>query len=132
MGWKYMEQPAVLVVDDVIAIVEELLTLMQLHGILARGESNLDDALAVLEREPAIRVICCDVRLDRESGLEVVGRIRDHAELCKRAFRYIFVTGDQTQIDRLNLTSGTTVLSKPVQPALLMDTIKRMLASTNG
>jgi len=127
-----MEQPAVLVVDDVLAIVEELLTLMQLHGISARGKSNLDDALAVLEREPGIRVICCDVRLGRESGLEVVGRIRDHAELCERAFRYLFVTGDQTQIDRLNLTSETTVLSKPVQPALLMDTIKRMLASTNG
>jgi CheY-like chemotaxis protein len=127
-----MGLPTVLVVDDVAAIVEELLTLMQLYGIPAVGSADLAQAIEVLEREPAIRVISCDVRLDRESGLEIVDRIESHPTLSKRRFRYLFVTGDQMQLSRLNSTAEMAVLSKPVQPAVLMETLKRMLASTDG
>lgn len=127
-----MPQATVLFVDDVVEIVEELLTLMQLNGISARGAANLTEALDVLVQEPGIRVICCDVRLDRESGLDIVDRIASHVDLCRRTFRYLFVTGDQTQINRLKSTSEVAVLSKPVQPGVLMEALKRMLGSTNG
>ena len=127
-----MPQATVLFVDDVVEIVEELLTLMQLNGISARGASNLTEALDVLEREPEIRVICCDVRLDRESGLDIIRKVEAHDDLRRRAFKYLFVTGDQTQINRLTSTSEAAVLSKPVQPGVLMEALKRMLGSTNG
>ncbi len=122
-----MQSSTVLIVDDVAAIVEELITLMRLNGIAAAGAADLKGALAALEREPTIRVISCDVRLDRESGLDILDRIMGHPVLCKREFQYLFVTGDQMQIDRLNPDPRVAVLSKPVQPSILIGTLKSML-----
>lgn len=123
-----MQRPTMLVIDDVVAIVEELLTLMQLHGISAVGAVDLQGAIAVLEREPAIRAISCDVRLDRESGLDIVDCIAAHPTLRHRGFRYLFMTGDQMALDRLGPEPGRAVLSKPVRPAVLIETVQRMLA----
>lgn len=127
-----MQPPTVLVVDDVAAIVEELLTLMQLKAIPAVGAADLNGAIEALEREPAIRVIACDVRLDRESGLDIIKRISQHPVLRARKFRYLFVTGDQMQIDCLTPSSTLAVLSKPVQPAVLIANVKRMLEDADA
>lgn len=127
-----MERPTVLVIDNVEAIVEELLTLMALHQIPAAGAYDLDGALDVLEREPAIRAISCDVRLEDECGLDLVARVESCPALSGREFRYLFVTGDQMQLDRLSSTSDLAVLSKPVQPRVLIDTLRRMLSSADA
>jgi CheY-like chemotaxis protein len=127
-----MQRPTVLVIDDVVAIVEELLTLMQLHGVCAVGVADLQGAIEVLEREPAIRLISCDVRLDRESGLEIVERIKGHPTLRQRDFQYLFMTGDPMQLDRLGADPERAMLSKPVQPAVLIDTVQRMLAQVDA
>jgi CheY-like chemotaxis protein len=121
------ERPTVLVVDNVEEIVEELLTLMALHKIPATGAYDLDGALEVLKREPDVRAISCDVRLDRESGLDIVSRIADCPALHTRPFRYLFVTGDQMQLDALTGSGDLAVLSKPVQPRVLIDTLQQML-----
>ncbi|MFD2138061.1 hypothetical protein ACFSLT_27635 [Novosphingobium resinovorum] len=52
-----------MLIDDVSAIVEELLTFMALHDICAVGVEDLDQAMVMLERHASIRVLACDVRL---------------------------------------------------------------------
>ncbi len=117
----------VLLIDDVRAIVEELMTFMDLHGIPAIGVSDLDEAMAALEANPAIRVLACDVRLGRESGLSIVSRIRDHARLNTRSFRYLFITGDQLRQDPALEMPDHLVLTKPVQPQILIDVLRDLL-----
>ncbi|MEE4451581.1 response regulator [Novosphingobium resinovorum] len=117
----------VLLIDDVSAIVEELLTFMELHGIPAIGVSDLDQAVSALETNASIRVLACDVRLGRESGLSIVGRIREHAQLSEREFGYLFITGDQIQPDPALVMPEHLVLTKPVQPQLLIGTLQQML-----
>lgn len=117
----------VLLIDDVGAIVEELLTFMDLHGIPAIGVSDLDEAMAALETNPAIRVLACDVRLGRESGLSIVPRIREHAELHTRPFRYLFISGDQIRQDPTLTMPDHMVLTKPVQPQVLIDVLRELL-----
>jgi len=119
--------PLVLLIDDVTAIVEELLTFMELHGIPAVGVSDLDQAVAALEANSAIRVLACDVRLGQESGLSIVSRIREHALLCERDFRYLFITGDQLRADPALAMPEHQVLTKPVQPQLLIATLNELL-----
>jgi CheY-like chemotaxis protein len=131
-GLARMEPPTVIVIDDVEAIVEELLTLLQLHAIPAVGAANLPGAIEALERDPSIRVISCDVRLDRESGIDIIRQIKAHPSLSERHYRYLFVTGDEMQLDRLESCSGLEVLSKPVQPAVLMATVKQLLSAVDG
>lgn len=121
------KQAVVLLIDDVSAIVEELLTFMELHGIPAIGVGNLDQAVAALEAHPVIRVLVCDVRLGRESGFSIVSRLRDHVELSQRDFRFLFITGDQVKADPNMTMPEYMVLTKPVQPQLLIGTLHQML-----
>lgn len=120
--------PTVLVVDNVEAIVEELLTLLAINRIPAVGAHDLNTALDVLQREPTIRAISCDVRLDDESGLDLVARVESCQALRGRPLRYLFVTGDQMQVDHLNRSSNLAVLSKPVQPQVLVNAVRHMLS----
>lgn len=121
------EKALVLLIDDVKAIVEELLTFMELHGIPAIGVSDLDEAMAALEAHPSIRVLACDVRLGRDSGLSIVSRIRDHAGLCQRPFRYLFITGDPLRPDQVLEMPDHMVLTKPVRPQVLIETLRDLL-----
>ncbi len=123
-----MEPPTVLVIDNVEAIVVELLTLMAMNRIPAVGAHHLDGALDLLRREPNIRAISCDVRLDDESGLDLIERVERCEELRERPLRYLFVTGDQMQLDHLNRSSDLAVLSKPVQPRVLVEAVRHMLS----
>lgn len=126
------DQARVLVLDDFSAIVEELLTLMSLHGIPGIGAANLTEAVEMLERHPAVSVVACDLRLDRESGLDIVARVRQNPALSARRFEYVFITGDQMRQDLVEGTSHYTFLTKPVQPQALIGTISRMLANGFG
>lgn len=122
------EEARVLLIDDVDAIVEELLTFMELHGIPAIGVSDLDQAVTALEANSAIRVLACDVRLGRESGLSIIPRIEAHADLSKRAFRYLFITGDQLRQATTPTMPDHLVLTKPVQPRILIEVLRDLLA----
>lgn len=122
------EKPLVLVIDNVSELVEELLTLMDLSGINTVGAHDLNEGIAILEAETSIRVISCDVRLDRESGLDIVERVASHPALRTRNLQYLFVTGDQMQLEQIGSQAVHAVLSKPVQPSLLVGTLRRMLA----
>lgn len=126
------DQARVLVLDDFSAIVEELLTLMSLHGIAGIGASNLTEAVEMLERHPAVSVVACDLRLDRESGLDIVSRVRAHPRLAARSFEYVFITGDQMREDLVEGISRYAFLTKPVQPQALIGTIRRMLVNGVG
>lgn len=125
-------QALVLLIDDVRAIVEELLTFMNLHDIPAIGVSDLDEAIAALEANPAIRVLACDVRLGRESGLSIISRIRDHAELHTRSFRYLFITGDPVHQNSSLIMPEHQVLTKPVQPKVLITVLTELLGVTEA
>lgn len=117
----------VLVVDDVIAIVEELVTLLGLHRIGAHGAANLAEALDTLVHSPHVTVIACDVRLARESGLDIVPRIRAHPDLRHRPFQFLFMSGDPMQVQQFPFSCAHRVLTKPIHPRSLMQAITEML-----
>lgn len=114
----------VLVIDDVEEIVEELLGLLVLLDIPAVGAHSLDQAMRILHGHPTIRVIACDVRLKRESGLEIIDLVHADSGLSGRDLRYIFMTGDSMQSDAIR---AHPVLAKPVQPRELVRLLKAML-----
>lgn len=120
--------PKVLVVDDVQEIVEELTGLLSLLDIAAVGAQSLAQALAILEQQPAIRVVACDVRLHRESGLEIVGKVAASEALAHRNLHYIFITGDPMRSDAIEAGRHCRVLTKPVNPRELIQLVQDLLA----
>lgn len=132
MGHMQIGSATVMFVDDVDAIVEELITLMELHGIQAVGAADLDQAVQMLEYEPAVQVLCCDLRLAQQFGMEIVSRVGRHPVLCDRNLKYLFVTGDKSLFSGVTKQGQYQVLSKPVHPAVLVRTIQDMLLEINA
>ena len=118
----------VLVIDDVEEIVEELLGLLVLLDIPAAGAHSLDQAMGILHGQPTIRVIACDVRLKRESGLEIIDLVGGDSRLAARDLRYIFMTGDPMRSDAIR---AHPVLTKPVQPRELIRLLQSMLGRSD-
>jgi CheY-like chemotaxis protein len=117
----------VLVLDDIQAIVDELITLLKLQGIAAIGARTLREAMEILEVSPSIRVVTCDVRLGAESGLDLVPRVRENAALAERSLRYLFITGDPIPVECLPASASHALLTKPVRPRVLLELVRTML-----
>jgi len=116
----------VLVVDDVCEIVEELVVLLGLAEMPAVGAHSLATAIDALEAAPTIGVVVCDVRLHRESGLEIIERVAAHARLAHRALHYIFMTGDPMRSDAI-APLHCRLLTKPVRPSDLIQLVQSLL-----
>ena len=116
-----VQAPAlILVVDDVQEIVEELVALLELLDLPAMGAHSLAEALAILEAVTSIQVVACDVRLNRESGLEIIQRVANNALLADRPLKYVFMTGDPMRPD------------EPARPELLLVDVPPSASSTSS
>lgn len=120
------ESIAVLVVDDVLPIVEEMLTLLELRNIPAAAASSLEEAVQALEECTDVTVVVCDVRLGRASGFDLIERVKLNAALSARSIEYVFVTGDPMGVDEIPGGMKPTILTKPVRPGELIGLINEL------
>ena len=114
----------VLVVDDVLPILEEMLTLLELTDIPVVAASSLDEAVLALEECQNISVVVCDVYLGKESGLDLIERAR---AVTGRELDYVFVTGDPMGVEHFPDGMKPAIVTKPVRPRELIDLLKRLL-----
>jgi len=123
------DEALVLIIDDVPEIVDELVTMLSLLDIPALGAGSLSAAMNVLENEPGLRVIACDVRLAQESGLEILQLIAEQAKLSARSYHFLFMTGDPMRPDAIHAQKRYHLLSKPVQPRQFVEMLQELLAA---
>jgi CheY-like chemotaxis protein/anti-sigma regulatory factor (Ser/Thr protein kinase) len=122
----------VLVLDDEIAVLDAMRGLLESWGCEVVTTATPEDAEAQItaaNRIPDLLVV--DYRLRRHaSGIETITRLRECAGTQVPA---LVITGD-TAPDRLREAqrSGFPLLHKPVRPALLHSTLRRMLAPAQG
>jgi len=119
--------PAILFVDDVDVIVDELKTMLALRGIAALGAGTLDAAIAALVLAPSIRLVASDIRLHDEAGEDLVARVAAHDQLRDRNLRFLFMTGDVMRFSEGATIEGHPLLLKPVQPQVLIRTVFDLL-----
>ncbi len=121
-----LQHPIILVVDDVSAIVEELIELLRLIDMPAVGATSIDAAIDRLEQHETIRVMVCDVHLHGENGFTIAQKVGQRGRLDGRDLRYVFVTGD-TRLVEHGAGGNSRMLAKPVRPRTLIETIGGLL-----
>ena len=124
--------PSILVVDDVVPIVRELVIMLGLMEMPAAGAHSVDEALTVLTDHESLEIVVCDVRLNGESGADLVLCVRNDPRLATRNIRFVFMTGDAMQYDHATSIHGFQVLMKPVSPAVLVRTLGTLLDAGHG
>lgn len=115
-----------LVVDDDVDVQQALKARLEARGSTVRTASASGEALSVWRGGYRPDLVLADYRLgDEKTGAELIAALR--AEGCEAPA--LIITGD-TAPDRLAALarSGLEVLHKPVNDALLVQTVQRLLA----
>lgn len=124
--------PATLLyIEDEEDFRHELLEELEALDYRAHGAANGDDALKLLESQPAgsIHCIICDVMMPGRNGPELIEALLAHPAVAPAA-PFIFLTALASRSDMLNgLSAGADdYLVKPVDLDLLVLTIQNRLA----
>lgn len=112
-----------LLVDDNVAFAENLAEILEAEGAMARVVSSPGEALAVLNSDPRFDAVVSDMRMPEMSGAQLLQQVRE-IDPALPAVVITAYTGDDDL--RLARDQGLlAVLSKPVKPDVLTDTLAR-------
>ncbi len=115
----------VLVVDDSAVIRELIAVNLELEGFEVTTAGDGEGALE-LATELQPDVITLDVMMPRLTGFEAVGRLRDDPRTC--AIPVVMVTGraQAADLDRGRQLGVDAYLTKPFEPAELVEVVRRL------
>ena len=118
----------VLIVDDDEATRNGLRELLALNGFSVDTAQDGSQALDTIHRDD-VGVVLLDVRLPGMSGLDVLARCADE----RRPAKIVVVTGIDTPETVLSALRqhAHDFLPKPIDPARLIETVRRALAASN-
>lgn len=116
---------AVLVADDDVDLAETIETILIDSGYRVIAARSGDEALVKAQAD-GIDCLLLDMRMPVLSGLEVFTKLRDAGHV----FPTVFVTGyaDEAQTALAVAQKDTRLLTKPVDPRVLLETVKSVLA----
>ncbi|HEU4388466.1 MAG TPA: response regulator [Blastocatellia bacterium] len=115
----------ILVADDNPAVREFLATVLEEAGFEVSQASDGAETLKRFRESPADLVLC-DVFMPAKDGLEIIKVLRGEHP----AIKIIAISGDSSALDMLRVAQflgATEVLSKPIDVAKLLSTVRRVL-----
>lgn len=118
-----MISPVILIIDDVADIVDEMIQMLALLDLPAVGARSVATGIARLGQNPDIRLLVCDLRLPGENGADIRARIAGTPGLEDRSLTIIFMSGDTDRLEAMTVEPGSMILTKPIDPSVLIDTI---------
>jgi DNA-binding response OmpR family regulator len=115
--------PVVLVVEDESELADEMTELLDSFGHRALSSGGVEDALQKLRAHPSLTGVLVDLGLAGESGLTLIQRAAEDAELLARGLRFLVLSGrtpDAGELDGLPI-KPVGCLTKPARIADILD-----------
>jgi two-component system, OmpR family, phosphate regulon response regulator PhoB len=128
-----LAKPYVLVIDDDSAIVTVVMFLLETEGFAGIGISDSQQALSFLRElgpEKYPRVILLDLMMPGLSGYEMARTLMQNEQLS--SIPIVIMTADNRVHGAEDVQGAIDWISKPFHLDLLMDKLKRYLASSAG
>lgn len=120
-----MSKPKILLAEDDFTMVSLLTTLLNMEGYDVVSLHADDDVLAGA-RTHMPDVLILDVHLFGQSGLEILRRMRESADL--RSMRVLMSSGANVREECMN-TGADGFLLKPYMPDDLFNLLRRVIAA---
>jgi DNA-binding NtrC family response regulator len=112
----------VLIVDDEPDITEIFAYIINRIGLQVRTASSVDEALSVIATwSPDI--IISDYHMPLKNGGDLLTIVQELFTHIDSRTKFIFITGDTTDIENDSRCEGTLILKKPVKFSLLEETL---------
>jgi two-component system, response regulator PdtaR len=116
----------VLVVEDETFIRIDVVEMLRAAGFEVADAGNADEAIDVLERDSAIRLIFTDINMPGSmNGLKLVAAVRERWPLVR-----IIATSGHFRVQAGDLPSDARFITKPYQPAQIVNAIRELVVGT--
>jgi CheY-like chemotaxis protein/DNA-binding MarR family transcriptional regulator len=125
-------RPHILVVEDDLALSEELVEYLRLNDLLVSTCASATAAMELIEGDPTIRVIATDIGLGALSGLELLRKV---SQSRRHAGIQTIVFSGNTSVDTLLIAlrlGAVDYLPKPIDGEELLNAINRALTRSAG
>ena len=121
-----LRRARIVVVDDDPDTLEVECAVLEQHGCTLVCVESVEAALAALKEQPADLLIT-DCAMPGEDGFDLIHRLRKHPEFA--AIPTLMVTAHcDAALRKQALDEGfAAVLTKPVDPSRLIETVERLL-----
>jgi CheY-like chemotaxis protein len=120
-----MRKMKVLVADDDHDFAESLAEILEMRGMTVElafnGKEAYDKVIA-----DSIDVLVLDLRMPIMDGLEVYESLREIGRVIPTIVVTAFMDEESETLDKLNRYLITGILSKPVDPVILINTLMRI------
>ena len=116
---------AVLIVEDDFFIRSDTVAMATQEGFVVLEAGNADEAIAILEAHPEIRVIFTDIEMPGTmDGLRLAEYVRHRWPPIK-----LIVTSGKVSMDEASLPKGSLFFSKPYNHSNVSAAMRKMLAA---
>lgn len=116
--------PVVLIVDDEALLRICMVDIVEEAGFVALEAANADEALAILEAQPDIRLLLTDIQMPGSmDGLKLAHAVRNRWPPVR-----ILVMSGQYRLAQDNLPPDSEFLGKPLQPERLISELRSLTA----
>lgn len=116
----------IIVVDDDPDTLEVECAVLEQQGCTLACVESVAQALVALEQKPADLVIT-DCAMPGEDGFDLIHRIRKHSEFDGIPALMVTAHGDPALREQALHEGFAAVLTKPVDPQRLIETVERLL-----
>jgi CheY-like chemotaxis protein len=125
MGTSATEQPVVLIVEDEFLLRMNAAEMVGDAGFDVVEAGNADEAIAILEARPDIRVVFTDIQMPGSmDGLKLARFVRGRWPPVK-----IIATSGFVNVAKDELPEGSRFLPKPYRPEQIVATLRELTAA---
>lgn len=116
----------IIVVEDEPLVMIDIVDQLKLAGYRVVEAFNADEAIAILEADPDIRLLFTDVDMPGSmNGLKLAAAVRDRWPPVR-----IIVTSGHRTVEALDMPQESLFFGKPYRPSDVIVSVQRLLDST--
>lgn len=114
----------VLVVDDEPHIGSIIRTRLEQDGITVHLAENGPEALAILQRDPAIALLVLDLMLPGMSGIDILRTVRGDTAWSTLRCIVLTAAGQDAQLREVEALGVAEIMTKPFSPRRLLARVR--------
>ncbi len=117
------EKSTILIVEDEFLVRMAAVDLVEEAGFLALEAGNADEAIAILEERPDVRLVLTDIDMPGTmDGLKLAHYVRSRWPPI-----HLIIASGKAMVEEADLPSGSRFLAKPYQGTVMSEALLEML-----
>ena len=121
-----MSKKRILVVDDSTTVRQQVAQTLARVGFEVREASDGQIGADVIDKDPTISLVICDVNMPRMNGIEMVTTVKRESKNAGLPILMLTTDGQRTLIKKAKEAGARGWIVKPFNPTQLVEVVQKL------